>query len=58
MKDMKYAVRAMENVARIDDVEMLRDVRDAVRMRYNVLRAKRAQAADKAYNAQHKEEAY
>ena len=49
MKDMKYAVRAMENVARINDVEMLRDVRDAVRMRYNVLRAKRALAADKAY---------
>jgi hypothetical protein len=45
MKDMKYAVRAMENVARIDDLETLRDVRDAVRMRYNVLRAERAQAA-------------
>ena len=54
MKDMKYAVRAMENVARINDVEMLRDVRDAVRMRYNVLRAKRAEAA----NVRYKEEAY
>jgi len=49
MKDMKYAVRAMENIARIEDAEMLRDVRDAVRMRYNVLRAKKALVAHKAY---------
>ena len=45
MKDIKYAVRAMENVARINDLEALRDVRDAVRMRYNVVRAERAQDA-------------
>ena len=45
MKDMKYAVRAMENVARINDVETLRDVRNAVRMRYNTLRAEKAKAA-------------
>ena len=52
MKDMKYAVRAMENIARIEDVEMLRDVRDAVRMRYNAVRAKKAYAA----NERHKRE--
>ncbi len=45
MKDLKYAVRAMENIARINDVETLRDVRDAVRMRYNALRAEKANVA-------------
>jgi hypothetical protein len=49
MKDMKYAVRAMENIARIDDAETLRDVRDAVRMRYNALRAEKAKAALKRH---------
>jgi len=49
MKDLKYAVRAMENVARINDVETLRDVRDAVRMRYNTLRAEKAKVALKRY---------
>jgi len=49
MKDMKYAVRAMENIARIDDAETLLDVRDAVRMRYNALRAEKAKAALKRH---------
>jgi hypothetical protein len=49
MNDMKYAVRAMENIARIDDAETLRDVRDAVRMRYNALRAEKAKAALKRH---------